>query len=540
MTENPSPFPASPPRKKRRAVFWGIIAIALVAVAACAYYPEHVITPFRVMPDECVIVTENLRLAEKWRERISNPAVLATMRFCGVDDPREIADDAQLETILELLCGKRTVLGMVPELGDAGLPAFTGASYVGPRLLPLRLLILFKHVPGIGPIHRTELGTMYLDFEEDDESDHEVLSIDLREGVLLAAWSLDKDAVRALSSRLEGKAEPAPIFEGDTPWRNPLDTPMRAWIDRDFLDFPEELNPVSNMRVEAIKWDADIFDAKIRESMPSPSDDAGGLPVLAKSCAALDMLPDAPPIAVAVLPGALVVGQLSSGMSGDFEDIRVVATYGDACAVLTRQDMGGKIMGIPIPALQLTLPWQMPRQIVAKALFKNLLSGSERANGQGANGTRTLIDIPDISLVRTPDSDCVAIDSFQDWIAITTSAAVADNMRASPIDGTAPWRKGWRDAYAKKEPIMYFWADLASIASEAQRLLSVYRLAATFIPDLNDPETSSQVNNIVVTLGELAMAKQLELSAEYKADGTERRTKPIEVSLRLGSVPLKR
>ena len=516
MTQHQPTSPA--PRKKRRAVFWSVTAIALIAVAVLAYYPERAITPFRVMPDECVIVSENLRLAEKWRERISNPAVLATMRLCGVDEPEEIADDAQLELILNLLCGKRSVLGMVPELGDAGLPGFVGASYVGPRLLPLRICAAIRYVPGIGRIHLTEQGTMYLDFEEKKESDHEVLSLDLREGILLAAWSLDKNAVRVLSARLEGKAAPPPIFEGDTPWTRPLRIPMRAWFDSDFVESCAGFPVPSDLRVEVSRWDSDTLDARVTFPAPESPED---LPALSKSCAALDTLPDAPPIALAVFPVDSLDGIMPKNV-------------GDACAILTRQDMG-----IPIPAIQTTFPWDESMSLSPDFVARQALLSSYGIDSKvrGKNDSRTLIEIPGISIARVPDADCVAVDAHRGWITITTSATAADNLRAAPVDGSAPWRKGWREAYAMEEPVFYFWADTEAIAEEARRLLSVYRLAATFVPDLGDPEASAIAANISIALDELAAADQIECFAEYKSVEPPATSKLIEVSLRVGANP---
>lgn len=528
---------ASPtPQEKRRAVFCGIL-LAAACLAWVSYIPERGDRAFRAMPANCVAVTENLDLTEKWRERLANPALLGTMRACGVEEPEEIANDADVELTLRLLCGRRTVLGYVPELGQSRKPAFVGASYVGARLTPMRLIMLFRHVPGLGPLKRTEAGTLYLEFEDHNDFEYvdgrkkygmlpEVLSLDLREGVLLAAWSLDRDAVRTLSWRLSHDAPLAPVFDGDEPWRAPLREPMRAWVDRDMaVEFADGPVLASNPRIAVPQWDSVKFEARISARFEGVD---AALPRLAGKCPALDTLPDDPPIAIAVMPGAMAAEAIEVG--ANHPNGTIDANGGDACLALTGRDFGCKVYGLALPGLQLTMPWSMPQSsirdscaFVISDLLNHAIGAGAQIRGTQDGGQTLLLDPKNFSIIKTSDSDCIALGMHlvddMVWLTATTSAAAADKMRASPVTGKAPWRKGWRKAYGNKDCSFYFWADLGSLSSEMATMLSVYRLAATFISELADEEMHEAIESANMALRDFAVARQLECLAESGDDG---------------------
>lgn len=504
---NPSP---RMPGKNRRWLGLGLGALVLVLLAWFARIPEKRELPFRAMPPGCPIVAETLDLARNWHERLANPLAIAAMRIAGVEEPRSIAGDADLEATLRILTGKRAVLGYVPEIGPTRAPAFVGASYVGMRAWPMRVLLAIRHVPGLGPLEQSESGALFLRFSDEDEEDAPVpvLGLDLKDGVLLAAWSTDPDAIRTLAWRAAQDALPvAPVLAGDEPWRTPLQQPVRAWtstgawlpMDRSDGSLAASHHPV---RCAVRRWNRSALEMEVDLRLEDPP---GGTP-LERSCAMLDALPDDPPIAVLALPRRVVEDALRAFR------IRLAPAKGDACLALVGSAYGARLLGVDVPSIQASLPWAEDDAATAATLATlwNLFPGAG-ARVRPSAGSRFAIELADLPIARLAGLDLVA-EKRGGWLTAATSASSLDKLRAAPLTGRSVWRKGWQAACANRDAFAYLWLDLPALSKEYERLFALVRLVATFQPDLLDEsllatlQDVSAVSRDLSTSGDLCIA----------------------------------
>ena len=519
MNSAPQPLdtpPAGTPFKRRRFRRKLLVWAAILALLAWFVLPaERRELPFRAMPSNCIAIAETYGLAFRWRDRMSHPAILATLRLAGVEDPRGDIITPDLHLTLFLLTGRRAVGGYSPSLGPRGLPAFCGASYVGWRYRPMQFLKAIRYIPGLGPLERSEGGSLFLRLGHHPEPGDPVLALDLRDGILLATWSPDPDAVRSLSARLAQDAPPfAPALGGDTPWESPLRQPMRGWVaaipdaEDGILPLPDILRCSSpawsggEIAVEAQSPSAAISSAiagLLPDDVPLSFD---SIPPMEGSCAPLEALPDDPPIAWLPLPRPALDPLLRSLR------IRPPDARGDAFLALVSSAHGQKLLGLDTPAIVASLPWTKDESSTATDLAALLSPLPVRTAVSPTGGGRLSVTFPEIPLAKAAGLDLTA-ERRSGWLTLATSAAAQDNLRRAPVTGDASWRAFWREAATPPRAALCLWADCDALAREYGRIVSLANLAAAFGKDICEPDTLEFLNLLATALGDLAPAGDL-------------------------------
>ena len=220
------------------------LAALLVFAAYFSWRPCKPDLLFRAIPDDAFLATHHRNVSSEWHALARHPMLINALRTAGVEDAEELADETGFQQTLFWLTGPRTVLGLSTIDGAGPLSLLdaadedealsrlrlSGASYVGWKRRPMEWLRRICYVPGLGRLHRTELGTRYLKFKHGKLTKRlgMVLSLDMVDGNLLAVLSTNPDAVTGLVARVRSGDGPALVFPDD-PWQCP-DRAMRNTI----------------------------------------------------------------------------------------------------------------------------------------------------------------------------------------------------------------------------------------------------------------------------------------------------------------------
>lgn len=194
--------------RNRRLRLLALVVYASVVICWICYQPVRRDALFRAMPEVCRLVTAHRNLSEHWQMHLTHPLVNEMVSAFTPISPAKLGADPAWQSLVRWLTGSDTVSGWRKH--DVGLEQADGfaATHVGgPRSVLFRLLLTLRWVPGLGRLQVSPSGTRYLDFTPDTldlgPPSRRVLSFAVYEGILLAAWATNPDAVQHLRWRLE-------------------------------------------------------------------------------------------------------------------------------------------------------------------------------------------------------------------------------------------------------------------------------------------------------------------------------------------------
>lgn len=486
-----------PPRHRKRLLHAAVaVAATILLLFLAGYRPERRDLVFRAMPSNSILVSEHLDIHGVWRERFSNPLISGTLAGFGVDDVEEWAEDEGIIWITRLVAGRRSLIGWTPALGPAGEPCWTGASWAGLRGPLLRAMLLVRWVPGLGRLHTTPKGTRYLEtISQRRQARGETgpkVAFYLRDNVLFATLGEDPDAALDLARRMgDDKAALATVFGRDQrPWRQTGSAPHRAWVAPPHDPTPPCLTGVPPLEARVTEIRADRLDLVVMGTMPGgnaplPTDEAAAF--LTGNCTAAGALAADAAGAMVLLPAATARRAISSLLPG----LPVLASGGeldeseDAAMYITTGELGGRLVGLAVPALTLLVPASADdpgtlRESIARIADASRLPLRTYKQESSADG-RLLVDWMGGSRhIRLAREDCIATELHPGWLIVCSSAAALDAQRRTAPEAAAPWREDLRDLSESGGGGAlngFAWIDLARTAYELRQVYAVLRLA---------------------------------------------------------------
>jgi hypothetical protein len=527
--------------RSRRLTRLAIGLLGLAALLWILHIPERRDRVFRAMPDNSLMVSEHLELAQVWRERFDNPLLVKTLSGAGVRHAEEWAADTNIVWIVRLVSGPRSLIGWSPALGPSAKPCWTGASWVGMRGRLLNLMLLTRWIPGAGRLLTTPTGVRYLPMKSSKMSGLK-LAFALRENVLLATLGEDPEAVRTLEWRLTHDAPLAPLFVHDpAPWKRTGAVPHRAWVAPEISPWPMPLGGPVEVALRAME--PDRLGLAVRVTHTDTTLPADGAALLTGRCAAADALAGEEAVrALLLLPHGTAQGLLARYLRGmPLPPAADAAGAGDdVCLYLSAQSYGGRLFNLAVPALTMLLPWPgdtrgwNATQMVAQVNAAMGLKLRTRVPDPPVPG-RTLIDWLGGSrrLRLLSGDDCMVAERHPGWLTLCTSAASLDAQRRAPTGERCSWRAALeaRRQMAGERPMGGFlWLDLAATVHELRQAMAVYRLAAAFGALRLSDEESARLERLSAALTAFEGVGRLD-AAWFTEAGR------IEIELDLSSSP---
>ncbi len=207
--------------KKRLLLLWALlIAFAGMAVFWMLHVPYKPERMYRLVPHNAEFVSTHIELASRWEDFYGNPVSRGLLGAID-DDLFEWGDDVHdpdFNYWMDKLLGRRTVFAYIPSTGMGGAPAWIGVSWLGGEGIKLRWLLKRGRMDGLTRQDRHAGGTFWR--VESDPEDSEYLSIAIVEGMIVAAWSADPDAVKYAMDSYDGRIRS--IADNEEPY---LDSP---------------------------------------------------------------------------------------------------------------------------------------------------------------------------------------------------------------------------------------------------------------------------------------------------------------------------
>ena len=479
-------------------------ALRLAALLAfAAYFSWRPCKPdllFRAIPDDAFVATHHRNVSSEWHALARHPMLLNALKAAGVEDAEELADETGFQQTLFWLTGPRTVLGLSTIDGSGPLSLLdaadenealsrlrlSGASYVGWKRRPMEWLRRICYVPGLGRLHRTELGTRYLIFKHGILSKRlgMVLSLDMVDGNLLAVLSTNPDAVTGLVARVRSGDGPALVFP-DEPWQCP-DRAMRNTI---------YLRPGDES--QALRIDMPSFRDKTQLAFRAALPGAGEQQAYDSKPDGLQQAYDsekgAPPPAIGPLPDGAelarvaISGDLLTNLLPELRDASPGAPPpSGALLVLYGQPYGSTLCGFSLPGL---FAAATPDGLRTEAWLSDLLAASsdnpkKRAVlMEPADGIRRVNLRPLFPKHFRPHSDespfLIPPTAAGTPLVVGSCLASYSALAAAGIPAaTAP--------LPSTAPALDASIDLPRTAAELGSLVAVLRLAAPFVSGLAD------------------------------------------------------
>lgn len=498
----PPSTPSRPINRRRRAVTIGI----LVAVAAfLSWRPCNEGLLYRVLPDNADVVSSHRNLASEWHALARHPMLIECLQSAGVDEAADLADETGFYQTLFWLTGSKTTLalelpdGLRDSVGDLSslaslasalssdtLPLdgirLSGASYVGWKRRPMELLWRIRYVPGLGPLDVTDSGTRYLVFRHSKTMRRLglVLSLDMKDGHLLAVLSQDPDAVTSLVARAEA---PATGLVQSFPRG-----PRHIFRAKDFgipsMDLPGDTPPAWTLSIDTFRDPHRLVLHVTRGDQAAPVDwrgkdvpptGAGTPPFLALVNFPVDILPGA-------APESPPTGQTATAL-----------LYGSAYP--------STLCGFPVPGLVAFLPPTLPnpRGRLLAALDESFSPGEKRPSPEDAGNGVTILNLrplfgkhaiikPDreespFLLVPTSDSPADAPAVLGSCLASYRRLSAMPDAVAPAMRESAKRMRACEEMPPEERWDAVGWIDLAATAGELRNAVSLASLVSSFIPD---------------------------------------------------------
>ena len=497
--------------RRARAAWALIAAFILLCVGWLFVFPERPDRLYRAMPAYAALISDHAALADAWPAALSNATVRQAIAVYGDTSPTELSEDPSISRVLSWVADGHAVLGWAPGLPPSGEPALLGVSHIGGRSMLFRWMLACRWIPGAGRIERTERGTRYLHVDT-DFIPGAVLSLAVREGILMAALSRDPDAVRVLENRLLCDARPSPRFGSPTPWTQRDAAPHRFWCDPRLLTTNSLLSSPFNGWISQL--DGSGIDLTVHMRRPYGMAALSALP----PAPALDAVGDDVPAAVVLAPYAVLVDGLARVVP-PLSTWREQAASSDEAAVayLSGIPYGGRLMGLAIPAITIVAPWQGEPTLAGVSGFLDFLNehaglGLIPREAPGRTD-RLLVDTTLTSRWgRRSDEECPAVELRGRRLVVSSCAGSLDAQSNSAVTRQAPWRHGLADAYARGGLQAWAWIDPSSVGGETRSLLAVYRLARLFLGGVRHEHIGAALDQAQGVLDVAAAGGAVELS----------------------------
>lgn len=471
----PATPPTQPPKRRFRRALPLVLLVVAVAIAHSREYPA---VPYVAMPAGSVVACDNFSIRSRWRDFVAMPSVSNLLEAVGTD-VGELRSAPGWRILIPLTTGRNTVLALTPPSDGGGDPILWGASHAGWRRLVLLFMLKTRWIPGLGRLEVAPNGSRYLQLGSRRHPSDWKVGFSMRKNVLLAALSVDGDAVRELEARVDDGAAPARVFGGHEPWMERKQPLHRIWVLDDVLGSSPEFDILEMRRGRFVAQGSATPSGRLAAAISAATlsgRNAKGSSLDADGAFAILALPGS--TAAAALKDLLAIGApLRSGVDGE-----------DALAYLSGAPCGGSLFGIKIPAVTVLCPGLvLSKDDVARAVAR-VAGGGRYPQVQTPvdEGRGVLVPIrwqKGNAVFKTypEENGVVELDRRDHGLTFCTSTASFKAQRAAAAHDASPWRE-WLDAAvrsdAESRPVGFLWIDLTRLADETRQIVALSRVAS--------------------------------------------------------------
>lgn len=510
--------------KKRRLVFW-ILLIAFFGgvifwLVHVPYRPERM---YRLIPAQADFVSTHIELAPRWDEFSGNPIALSLFRTMGldIDEWAEELEDPNVRHWVDKLLVHRTVIAHVPSVGRYGVPSWFGVSWIGGESIQLRWLLKRGRLDGMTRVDH-HAGVTFWRVEGDPE-DREYLSLAVVEGMVVAAWSEDPDAVQYALDTYDGRFPSlvdtqAHGFEPrcgeqalDWGWYHPRD------VISDFLPLYFEFSRIDERGLSGALC---VPGSEHWERIP-----LNGLEPLGR------LLGPLPFTFVGAHPDGFWAlwdqWAPETWNAATAYTLREVPVEGPMVLAVMGNEYGGRLFGIGVPSLMLAAYVGEGEAAVRAA--KDTLDGLNGRYRWGLVPQKTHVGNHPVYVVESTADTAYARFRFRDQIAYThrdgwfLAASHADALmklmtRYEGIGAVAEADEGpWRTGMAKSDAAAYGWLDLSRGATVVRTAIMAWSLKLLFEDPVESEDIRRRLSEARAWVD--ALAPMLRMQLWLDADG---------------------
>ncbi len=519
--------------KKRRIVFWLLLLLFAGLVCLWLFHvPYRPNRMYRLIPAHATFVSTHIDLAAHRDDFFGNPIVMSLFRVMGLDMTEWQQEWSEPGTAywIDKLLADRTVMAHVPALGRTGAPAWIGVSWVGAESIKLRWMLKRGRLEDMTRVDHHAGGMFWR--VDGEPGDREFLSLAVVEGMVVAAWSPDRNAVqyaldayngtiRSIASGRGGIEQGLAPGNGFDPrctesamswgWYDPGADPagyFPLYFSFDRIDSDGMRGAVCAARPE--RW----------ERIPLVGIEALG-----------QLLGPLPFTLVGAHPDgfwALWDQFAPEAWNAAIEHtLRAVPIEGPVIVSVMGNEYGGRFFGIGVPSLLLAA-YVGDEETGIRAAKETL----DRLNAQYRWGlvpeTGHVGDQP-IYVVESTSDTAYARFRYRDRIAYTQrngwflAASHADALmklmsRSERIEAVVEADEGpWRTGLMEAEDAAYGWIDLSSAATVIRTALMAWSLKLLFEDPVETEDTRRHLNEARAWVD--AMAPMLRMQLWLDADG---------------------
>ncbi len=337
-------------RLSRRVAVRGLysfFALFLVWVLFC--FPRRDRQLFVAMPSDATIIAELARPAESVPDALSNPLVaLALDSVIGEGRTALLADDERLMAAIRFLAPERVVIGGRRDHYYSGRSAVYAASYLGWRARLVKTALHVGWVPGLGRLKRSDNGSYCISVSSPEGP--LTLGLGMVDGVLLCALSRDSSLIAEMVSRVKQNHRVVPLLsQGE--WQNETDLFARAWVS--YMEAGRYFPGAGDLAVSVDTVTAEGLSMRVEGETLSSAISGACSRRYSSVC-------DVNPVVAGTVldftfPGQTVLAWLEIFLPGIVAMMEVDLS-GDAVFLLAGEPYEGRISGLRVPALSLSLP----------------------------------------------------------------------------------------------------------------------------------------------------------------------------------------
>jgi hypothetical protein len=483
-----------------------LLACAILIVIALwwsLHFPFDAERLYRAVPADSSIVTEHQALGPRWSDIAGNPLILAAVGATNATAAAIPGGILAPETcrIVQLLAPRRTVAAYTATMGLGGEPVWVLASYAGAKAQLVRWALSLGFTFGMQTVHSDGIVT----WAQEDRSREagRYLSIGTSDGILVACLSNVREAAAIVLRRMETRAPLADVLQ------QRMDRPDDGAPDRFWLRWRTSKGAATIQNNVAIRLDT-FTAAGLRGSLTTVLADGDAIirDTMPDSAKPWDyprrFIPD-PAVAVALLEPA-GPRPFASFCSDAPISVRIVASALDrmsapkpaAFAALFHDDLGGRLLGLKVPAIVLGIRARTDANVAVEV--RRVLDSLNAANRWGLLPREITLDSGrPLTIVDSSSQDLIAclaererpaVAMHNEWILLSSCAATLDKLIACMDPPGFQRDPRWARSMDPTAPAA-LWLNAAAVEPAVRHTLAVYEISLM----MGDPRKARQARS---------------------------------------------
>lgn len=165
---------------------WVLVTAVIAAVLAVAFLlqPDNQDGALHSVPKDSIVVGVHRNIRDTWRKQFESPVVSKFLSGYGLE-AKDLAKESGVYWTFRIAVGDMLVSSLLPDNAENGY-ILCAASPMKRRAFLIRFFMAINWVPGLGRLSSLEDGTRYVDIASKKASKPQILSLAIKDNLLLA------------------------------------------------------------------------------------------------------------------------------------------------------------------------------------------------------------------------------------------------------------------------------------------------------------------------------------------------------------------